>query len=263
MKIENHIIGNGWRLCLPFLILLTLYSGSACQSKKEGPTEQELRRRDSLELRVALLPIEACEPLRYAHETGIDDSMGVWLKIVQYDAMMDIDTAVLGQRADVYFMDTVRVARIKVDSVKPRMLMPVPVRLALVANKGKRIRKSVSLKEHIVGSTRWSVVDSWLDNIVDSTRLKTEDVFHAQINSIPLRYRMVRDGLLDAAIIPQPFVDSLRLRGHRIISTCDLRGMGFYTDSHLQNDTARLHRARVLIDVYRQAQSKLKIKKAE
>lgn len=227
-----------------------MLGGIACTEKKVGPTAEELRRRDSLEIRVALLPINACEPLRRAHEMGIDDSLGVWLKILPYNATMDIDTAVLGHRADIYILDTVRVARIKVDSIRPRMLMPLTIDMALVANRGKRIRKCISLKEHMVGSTRWSIVDNWLDFIVDSTRLKSQDVFHAQINDIRLRYRMVRDGLLDAAIIPQPYVDSLRSSGHRLLASKRMHGMGLYMDARLLKDSVRMNRAKKIVEIY-------------
>lgn len=199
---------------------------------------------DSLALKVAILPIAECDTLRSMVASGQTDSMGLAVQLLEYDAMMDIDTAIINGRAHIYLADAERIGRMPAE-VRPTLLMQQPVKYRIIANRTKRIRKAVSLKEHMVGSTRWSCLDTWLDKVADSVRLKTTDVYHAQINDIALRASMVDDGLLDAGILPSPHSDTLMKAGHRVLATTRLTGMGWYLAPGLEQDSLRKDQIRI------------------
>lgn len=204
-------------------------------------------------LRVAILPVRECEILRYAQESGLASRMGLKMELLDYDAMMDIDTAVLSGNAHVYFEDTLRICRIKNDSLRPELLLPIPVNLRLVANKDKDIDNIRDLKTNMVGLTRWSQLEEWMTEISASAALEQMDVYHAQINSIPLRFKMVNDGLIEAAIVPQPWADSLCASGHKTLKDTISGGMGFYICPSIKSDSLLLQQARMLRKVYLQA----------
>ena len=203
---------------------------------------------DSLALRVALLPIAECDTLRHIVNSGEADSMGLGIILMEYNSMMDIDTAIIRNRAHIYLADVERLRHMP-DSVRPRLLQEQPVKYHIIANRTKRIRKLVSLKEHMVGCPRWSCLDTWLDQVVDSSRLKTTDVYHAQINSIPLRASMVHDGLLDAGVIPSHHADTLIKAGHRVLATKQLTGMGWYAAPGLDADSIRKDQIKLFLKI--------------
>lgn len=204
-------------------------------------------------LKIALLPIDECNILRLAKESGLADSMKLNLEFISYDAMMDIDTAIISNTAHIYFSDSLRICRIKEDSLRPTLLLPVPTRFSLVANAEKKIDSITDLHTRMVGGTRWSQLEEYLLSLIDSTPENQNEIYHVQINSIPLRFRMITDGLLDAAIIPQPWADSLSAMGHNTLCDTLLCGMGLYISPMALKDSTLLRQAQILRKLYAKA----------
>lgn len=242
-----------------FLPLACMFVNTSCSeennTKSFFETEEEYVE-DTLSLRIAILPVQECDILQYAKESGIATSMGLDMELVHYDALMDIDTAILSGVAHVYFEDSLRVCRIKEDSIRPQMLLPIPMKMTLIANNEKEIKEISGLKTNMVGLTRWSQLEKWMNAVGDSANLNAMDVYHAQVNSVPLRFNMVNDGLIDAAILPQPWSDSLITLGHVVLKEKVLDGMGFFISPSAQNDSLRQKQAMLLKKVYLEALQK-------
>ena len=196
------------RYILMVLSCAALFSVVSCTASSNGDSTTSpapsVAPADSLSLRVAVLPIKECGILSYAQESGLADSMGLSMTLVPYQALMDIDTAILSSQAHVYFEDSLRVCRIKEDSLRPSMLLPVPVKLSLISNKDKTISQLHQLKTKMVGLTRWSQLEKWMNAMSASAGIDESDIYHAQINDVALRANMVGGGLIDAGILPQP-----------------------------------------------------------
>ena len=242
-------------LSFPTIALASLCMLFSCGNTEEA-TSAEINANsanDSTTLRIAILPIEECAPLKYAKETGLDRRMGLNITLIEYNAMMDMDTAVLSDMAHVYFEDSLRIGNIKADSLRPKLLVPVPVRMSLVANNGKGIEKLSSLKTHMVGLTRISALEKWMEVLIDSSHIEQDEVYHAQINSLPVRFRMLNDGLIDAAIMPRPWSDSLAKQGHIVMKEEILDGMGFFISTKAMADKNCRRNAELLKKVYLEA----------
>ncbi len=208
---------------------------------------------DSSALRIAVLPIEECAPLRYAQESGLAKRMGLDIILVEYEAMMDVDTAILSNVAHVYFGDSARIGNIKADSLRPTLLFPIPVKISLIVNKDKDIKDWSGLKAHMVGLTRTSALEAWMNSLTDSAHVDRDEVYHAQINSIPVRFRMLNGGLIDAGIMPRPWTDSLVTLGHTAIREEILDGMGLFISAQARTDSTILRQAELLRKVYLEA----------
>jgi NitT/TauT family transport system substrate-binding protein len=246
------------RASLISILAFILGIALSCTSSNEHTDAANAMTTDSTSLRVAILPIQECEVLRYAQESGLTREMGLSLKLIPFDAMMDVDTAVLSRVAHVYFEDSLRICRIQQDSLRPTMLLPIPVKVSLIAHKQKDITNIKSLKTYMVGITRWSQLEEWLTLMTDTSGLEQMDVFHAQVNSIPLRFNMINGGLIDAAILPMPWADSLTTKlGHTIIEEDILQGMGFFISPSASADSLRVSQASLLKKVYLEALSRL------
>ncbi len=243
-----------------FISIIAFILGIAfsCTQSKEQTDAINVLPIDSNALRVAILPIKECDVLKYAQESGIAQEMGLSLELIPFDAMMDVDTAILSGVAHVYFEDSLRICRIKQDTIRPTMLLPVPVKVSLIANKEKDITDIKSLKTYMVGITRWSQLEEWLIQMTDASGLEQMDVFHAQINSIPLRFNMIHGGLIDAAILPHPWADSLTTKlGHTIIEEEILHGMGFFVTPSANADSLKQVQTTLLKKVYLEALTRL------
>ena len=227
LRITQHIARILLAVCMTILI--------SCNNTNNQNTDAGTS--DSLTLRIALLPIQECDILRYAMESGLATQMGMNIELVHYDALMDIDTALLADIAHVYFEDSLRVSRIQEDSLRPTILLQIPIKATLIANKDKAITKVSELRTNMVGLTRWCQLEKWANEVTASAGLGQMDVYYAQINSIPLRFNMINDGLIDAAIMPQPWADSLSNIGHLAIKDTILSGTGLFVSPKASKDT--------------------------
>ena len=138
------------RYILMVLSCAALFSVVSCTVSSNGENTTSpapsVAPADSLSLRIAVLPIKECGILSYAQESGLADSMGLSMTLVPYQALMDIDTAILSSQAHVYFEDSLRVCRIKEDSLRPSVLLPVPVKLSLISNRTRLFPSFTNLK---------------------------------------------------------------------------------------------------------------------
>lgn len=212
---------------------------------------------DSTALRIAVMPISDCDPLYYAHRTGLADSMGLNIVLEEYTSLMDIDTALQKGRCDVYLHDSVRLSRIKVDSMRPVWLFPTGHEEWLIANKTKRIRKMTDLKEHMVAAIRWSQMDEWLTEILNEIHYDETDVFRPQINDVTLRAFMLDEGRLECAVLPHPYCDSLVSRGHIRLARRKMPKVGMYAAPAALKDSVTKSQVELLEVVYTEAKSRM------
>ena len=155
---------------------------------------------DSTALRVAVMPTMGCLPLFYAVSSGLADSLGMDIALLRYQAQMDIDTAILYGHVDIAFTDLIRSQRLaKQVSLSP--LASCDEQLSLISLKTKRVKRINQMKEQMIAISRLSATDYWCDRVLDSTRTNHDDIYRPQINDVQLRAEMLRQGLIDAAMM--------------------------------------------------------------
>ena len=169
---------------------------------------------DTTVLCVAVMPAMSCLPVYYAEKTGLADSLGLELQLLRYQAQMDIDTAIINGYADIAFTDLIRCARLsKQVDLAPIASCDEP--LSLISLKTKRVKQVNQMKEQMIAVSRLSATDYWCDRVLDSTRTSYDDIYRPQINDVWLRAEMLRQGLIDAAIMGEPFATWMTMLGHK------------------------------------------------
>lgn len=248
-------------ILLAFLSISTISFHSCGNNTKDNSilNSNPNRPKDSFALRVAILPIHECDVLKFAKESGLADNHNLNIEFIEYDALMDIDTALLSEMAHIYFEDSLRVSRIDIDSLKPELLLPIPVKVSLITNKDKEITKVSELKTNMVGLTRWSQLENLMIDICNTDSVEQTDIYHAQINNIPLRFSMVHEGLIDGALIPEPWADSLQQLGHYTLRDTIIDGMGLYLSHSANKDSVRKEQAQLLKKIYLEALKKISV----
>ena len=200
------------RLAAAILPIIMLAS---CTKQEAMLSTEEQAQRDSLALQVAVMPVLNCLPVYYAARTGMADSAGLDIRLHRFQAQMDIDTALLHGRTDIATSDLIRAIRMKTDSSSVSVLKTVDEPMALVALKGKRVNKVRQLKEKMVAISRLCITDYWCDQMIDSIEVRHDDFYRPQVNDVRLRTDMLRTALMDAAILPEPYAEWMRLEGHK------------------------------------------------
>jgi len=259
------------------LSILILWALASCNGQEAMLSDTAGR--DSSALYVAVMPVEDCLPLYLAEKRGLADTLGLKMKLLRYDALMDIDTAYVLRHADVAWEDSFRLAQyhtqtphFATDSIlkEPDTLwMPTKGRWCFVASRKSKIKKLKDLHEKMVGITRWSLADTLCNIVVNQAGINQQDVYRPQINNVKLRMRMLRENLLDAAILPEPYASWAKAEKHRILfeypkdvvpSDSVMRKSritGFYVRRNFADDTLRLKQLKLLEKVYRKARKML------
>lgn len=202
MKLRAYLLST-------FCFFLSFIS---CQKEQATESPEDVRKRDSLALHVAVMPVMDCLPIYYAQRMGLFANEGLDIRLDEYLSQMDCDTALTNQRSAVAYTD---IARILLMPDTVRALTSLPGRLTLVTAKTKRIRKLKHLQERMVALDRHSTSDYWSDQIMKEAGLEQADIYRAQINDVRLRKTMLTEQLVDAAFLPEPYATEAMMAGNK------------------------------------------------
>ena len=199
-----------------FPLLLVTFLLPSCSERQE-PVQQEADSVvvDTTVLRVAVMPAMNCLPVYYAKQSGLSDSLGLDISLVRYQAQMDIDTAILRGHADIAFTDLIRCAGLSKQGAQIVPFASCDEALSLISLDTKRVKTVGQMKEQMIAVSRLSATDYWCDRLLDSSRIAHEDIYRPQVNDVWLRAEMLRQGLVDAAIVGEPFATWLATLGHK------------------------------------------------
>ena len=225
--------------------------------------QKQLLREDSAALKVAVLPTLDCLPLFVAEERAMFDT-AVDIRLKQFTAQMDCDTAFLRRRVEVAVSDLVRVEKWKGEKVKgwkgekvkPRYLTATNAYWLLIGNRNQRISDMKHLDDRMVAMTRYSVTDLLADLAVDSAKLKPERVFRIQVNDVNVRLDMLENNEMDALLLTEPQATQALLKKHHVLldsRKLDLSMGVIVEDSVVMSDANRQRQRDALLKGYNAA----------
>ena len=210
---------------------------------------------DSLALHVALMPTLGCLPAYYAQLTGITDSLNLDVRLLRYSSQMDIDTAIAKGYADIAYADIIRAIRLS-DSVSLTSVMTVDEPLTLVAPKGKRISKIKQMNEKMIAICRLCATDYWCEKMLDSAKISQDSVYRPQINDVKLRGKMLCTGLLEGAMLEEPYASWAMMEGNKKLAKIQGKSFQFAVwviPDSLQKDNRKVEQVRKFISAYQTA----------
>ena len=247
------------------LLALLAGCGQSYEETKRLRQEQQKRdlREDSAALKVAVMPTLDCLPLFVAEDCQMFDTL-VDIRLKQFTAQMDCDTALLRGRVELAVSDLVRAERMKGEKVKGRKgekvklsyLTSTNAYWLLIGNRNQRITGLKHLDDHMLAMTRYSVTDMLGDLAVDSAKLKPERVFRIQVNDVNVRLGMLENNVMDALLMTQPQVtQALLLKHHVLLDTrkLDMQMGVIVEDSVVMSDPSRQRQREVLLKGYNMA----------
>lgn len=188
---------------------------ASCAHKQEAMLSvPESPKDDSLALHVALMPTLGCLPIYYAQQTGMADSLHLELSLLRYSAQMDIDTAITKGHADIAYTDIIRAIRLSDScSISPFLATDEPI--TMIAPKGKRISKMKQMSEKMIAICRLCATDYWCEKMLDSAKISQDSVYRPQINDVKLRCKMLCTGLLEGAMLEEPYASRAIIEGNK------------------------------------------------
>lgn len=256
MQLYNFFLMKQSHLRLFPFVLLLLSSVSiwvGCRNSTTFDADGKAAN-DSLSLRIACLPTMDCLPFYYAVESGLCDSLELPLYIRTFQSQFDADTALMGNVFDGGVTDVHRYRHHREKGLlQPCVaLIPTDGRWQLVVNGVLRLKKTEQLKGRTLAAARHSVSDRISSHLKDSLRLGSDDIYQPQINSYRLRYQMLDNAQVDAAVLPEPWGTLAAVSGHRVLSSFSSRkySVAFYVKKSSLSHARKARQVARLKEVY-------------
>jgi len=209
---------------------------------------------DTTVLRVAVMPAINCLPVFYAERTGLADSLGLEIELLRYQAQMDIDTAITFGHADIAYTDLIRIAKLNKAKVTLSAFASCDEPISLISLKTKRVKQVNQMKEQMIAVSRLSATDYWCDRLLDSTRTSYDDIYRPQVNDVRLRAEMLRQGLIDAAMMGEPYATWMTMLGHKRLFLSKGKQPQLYAWANI---SATKKQQKVFLDILKEATEQL------
>lgn len=168
---------------------------------------------------IGVTPTMDCLPMAIAIERGMIDSTTVIANLHYFNSHMDADTAILGGSCAAIFSESIRAQRLSQKNSKIDTYQHGNLDWQLISSAKQRIVRIDQLKDHMIAMTKGSATAMLSQNLLDSAKLNDSKAFMVPINNISLRLKMVCNGEMDAAWLPQPQADIALANGHKRLAT--------------------------------------------
>ena len=239
------------------IISLIVGCGQSYEETKRLNQAQRLKlfREDSAALKVAVMPTLDCLPVFVAKERQLFDT-AVDIRLKQFTAQMDCDTALMRNRVEGSVSDLVRAERMMKSGVPIKYWASTNAYWLLISNRQQRINDLKHLDDKMVAMTRYSVTDLLSDMVVDSAKLKPERVFRIQINDVNVRLKMLENNEMDALLVTEPYATHAILAKNKVLfdtRKSDMQMGVFVFRTEGMDDKNRQHQMKVFQEGYNEA----------
>lgn len=239
------------------IISLIVGCGQSYEETKRLNQAQRLKlfREDSAALKVAVMPTLDCLPVFVAKERQLFDT-AVDIRLKQFTAQMDCDTALMRNRVEGSVSDLVRAERLMKSGVPIKYWASTNAYWLLISNRQQRINDLKHLDDKMVAMTRYSVTDMLSDMVVDSAKLKPERVFRIQINDVNVRLKMLENNEMDALLVTEPYATQAILAKNKVLfdtRKSDMQMGVFVFRTEGMDDKNRQHQMKVFQEGYNEA----------
>ena len=142
------------------------------------------RKADSAALKIAVLPTMECLPIVVAKELRLFDTLNVDVRLRKYNAISECRKAL--KDGIVEGADTNMTFR-------------------LLTAKKARLSRISQLSDKMIAADRDGISKRMAEAAIDSMLRKKQHIFIVQVEDLNVRYDMLQNGNVDAAILPEPY----------------------------------------------------------
>lgn len=192
-------------------------SSLSCGQTKEERGAGAKKKVPKYDLTIALSPTIDCLPYYIASQYGLFDSLRLRVKVISTPSPSDCRELIKKDKADVVYSDLLTTIPLQAKEPVYVILTGFEGRWSILSSRRSRIKKCDALFKRNIATSRYDLSDFLCDQMAKQTHKEREEFFRPQIGNIQLRYEMLQNNQVDAAVLPSPLsIEAARL-GHRII----------------------------------------------
>lgn len=165
-------------------------------------------------------------PLAVADAKGYFEEEGITVRLQKFFSANDRDAAIQSGNLDGSIIDYTGGAIQKAGGVALFFTSQCDGTFELIAGKDTGVTSVSELKEKSLAIARNTVIDFCTDMVLKNAGIEPEEVSKLEINKIPLRLEMLRNGKIDLTVLPDPFATMAKADGNRTIIS--MKEMGYH-----------------------------------
>ena len=182
---------------LSSLLLVALFISCTNKSSKTS--------NDTKVLNIGVMSSMDYLPLAVAQENGFFEKEGVNATIHKFYSANERDAAFQSGNLDGTILDYTGAAIQRAGGIKLKVVSQCDGTFVLIAGKNSEIKNIEDLKEKRLAVSRNTVIDFCTDLVLQKAGIPLDNIERMEINKIPLRLEMLRNGKIDATMLPDPF----------------------------------------------------------
>lgn len=173
-------------------------------------------------------------PYVLAEKLGYYDSLGIDVEIVKFFSANDRDAALQSGNIDGTVIDFTGAVMQHAKGMNLKLIAEHDGIFSLIASKTSGIISVNDLKGRKIAVSRNTVIEFAVDAALASAGISSDEVEKPEVNKIPVRLELLRNGAIDATLFPDPFTTIALFDGHRLLlTTVD---MGIYVTGTVVRD---------------------------
>jgi NitT/TauT family transport system substrate-binding protein len=217
------------RLTVTFLIL-GLLAALGCATGPSGEPDGSGTPIDvtPAAIKIGTLATQDALPLWVAEAAGYFEEQGIpSVEIITFQSATECQTAFTSGAVDALMTDIIVAANLQASGT-PVQLATVMLgseaaegRFAVVAAPGSSVASMGDLRGVAVGTASATITEYILDKLMEEAGYSAADVKREEVGKMPVRFQLLMEGQLKAAVLPEPFVTLAEQGGAAIVAGGD------------------------------------------
>lgn len=175
-------------------------------------------------LKMGILPVIDTLPLIVACDKGLFEQEDIDVQLFSFNSALERDAALTSGQIDGYFADLVitlllneKGQNLKVLTESYHTTSQHPM-FALLSSPWSDKRKPADIGESPVAISSGTIIEYFLDAVLDSVERDPSRVKRLEIKALPIRYQMLMAGSVELAMLPDPLVTKAVAGGAHLIA---------------------------------------------
>ncbi len=170
-------------------------------------------------VRIGILPIVDALPFYVAREKGLFGKLPAPVALIPFRSAVERDAAFQTGKLDAYLGDLISAALLRSRGFPARAVSvilgekPSEGLFAILSSPASSIRSLADLKGKRVAISSNTIIEYVLDGLLKANDIPPNSIKKQEIKSIPIRFQMLINNKIDAAVLPDPLASLARYKG--------------------------------------------------
>ena len=184
-------------------------------------------RAENVKLRFGILPVLDTLPLQVAQAEGLFEAQELDVELIRFASALERDTAMQAGQLDGYFGDLVATYLLIGQGVPMRIATtswrttPGAPMFGIALAPGFKDATLADLKGRKIGLSKSTVMEFLVDKMEPKLGLNPGHFERVEIKKIPIRMQTLLTDTIETAILPEPLLSLVKLKGGGILATSE------------------------------------------